>query len=68
VPVIHRLETAFGGGKTHTLIALIHLGLRGHDLAAVASGLVDTKLLPAPGNVTVVGPAGAFEQKPTVLR
>jgi hypothetical protein len=57
-PAIHRLETAFGGGKTHTLIALTHLGFRGHDLAAAASGLVDTNLLPAPGQVTVVGVAG----------
>jgi predicted AAA+ superfamily ATPase len=24
-PALHRLETAFGGGKTHTLIALTHL-------------------------------------------
>jgi hypothetical protein len=39
VPAIHRLETAFGGGKTHTLIALTHLGFRGHDLAAVTRTL-----------------------------
>jgi hypothetical protein len=25
-PAIHRLETAFGGGKTHAMIALTHLG------------------------------------------
>ena len=25
VPAIHRLETAFGGGKTHTLLSLWHL-------------------------------------------
>lgn len=58
VPAIHRLETAFGGGKTHTLIALTHLGFRGHDLAAVTSDIVDGQLLPAPGDVTVVGIAG----------
>ena len=28
-PAIYRLETAFGGGKTHTLIALTHLAFRG---------------------------------------
>ncbi|NMB45606.1 MAG: hypothetical protein GX998_04260, partial [Firmicutes bacterium] len=28
VPAIHRLETAFGGGKTHTLIACTHIGYR----------------------------------------
>ena len=38
VPAIHRLETAFGGGKTHTLIALTHLGWRGRELATVAAG------------------------------
>jgi predicted AAA+ superfamily ATPase len=32
MPAIHRLETAFGGGKTHTLIALTHLGFRGEAL------------------------------------
>ncbi|MGQ4809800.1 hypothetical protein NKDENANG_03233 [Candidatus Entotheonellaceae bacterium PAL068K] len=58
VPASHRLETAFGGGKTHTLIALAHLGFRGHDLAAVTSDLVDTRLLQAPEDVTVVGVAG----------
>ena len=31
---LHRLETAFGGGKTHTLIALTYLGFRGCELAA----------------------------------
>ncbi len=31
-PAIYRLETAFGGGKTHTLIALTHLALRGNEL------------------------------------
>ncbi|HXH14442.1 MAG TPA: hypothetical protein VNP04_32340 [Alphaproteobacteria bacterium] len=32
-PALHRLETAFGGGKTHTRIALTHLGFRGRELA-----------------------------------
>ena len=27
VPAIHRLETAFGGGKTHALIACAHIGI-----------------------------------------
>src|SRR5215470_16692250 len=48
VPAIHRLETAFGGGKTHTLIALTHVGFRGHSLATVTESMLDTKLLPAP--------------------
>ncbi len=57
-PALHRLETAFGGGKTHTLIALTHLGFRGRDLAAVTQGIIDPRLLHAPGEVTVVGIAG----------
>ncbi|MEA1960217.1 MAG: hypothetical protein U9N81_02815 [Bacillota bacterium] len=32
VPAIHRLETAFGGGKTHTLIACTHIGYKGVEL------------------------------------
>src|SRR5215831_1872783 len=58
VPAIHRLETAFGGGKTHTLIALTHVGFRGRSLAACTSGLLDAKLLPIPGGIAVVGIAG----------
>lgn len=57
-PALHRLETAFGGGKTHALIALTHLGRRGRELAPVTQGIVDPGLLPAPGEVTVVGIAG----------
>ena len=42
-PAIYRLETAFGGGKTHALIALTHLAFRGRELAEVAaSPCVDT--------------------------
>lgn len=47
-----RLSTGFGGGKTHTLIALWHLA---NNIADVSMG---TKLLPAagrPGSMTVVG-------------
>ncbi|MGH8070295.1 MAG: ATP-binding protein, partial [Candidatus Entotheonellia bacterium] len=57
-PALHRLETAFGGGKTHTLIALTHLGFRGRELAAVTQGIIDPHLLHGPGEVTVVGIAG----------
>ena len=57
-PAIHRLETAFGGGKTHTLIALAHLGFRGKSLAQEARDLVDRELLPEPEDVCVVGVAG----------
>jgi Protein of unknown function (DUF499) len=57
-PTLHRLETALGGGKTHTLIALTHLGFRGRELAAVTQGIIEPQLLYAPGEVTVVGIAG----------
>jgi hypothetical protein len=63
VPAIHRLEKAFGGGKTHTLIALTHLGFRGRDLASVATpsidaNVIDPSALHDPGAVQVVGIAG----------
>lgn len=60
VPFLSRLETGFGGGKTHTLIACTHLAHRGRNLAEVAGsiGLVDPAHLPEPGSVNVVGIAG----------
>jgi len=58
VPSIHRLETAFGGGKTHTLIALTHIGFRGRDLADVLDDILDRNLLSPPGEVAVVGVGG----------
>lgn len=58
VPAIHRLETAFGGGKTHTLIACTHIAYRGTELNDAISGIIDPAVLPAPGSVAVVGVAG----------
>jgi hypothetical protein len=58
IAAIHRLETAFGGGKTHTLIACTHLAHRGTELASVTGDLLDPGLLPEPGTVAVVGVAG----------
>lgn len=57
-PAVYRLETGFGGGKTHTLIALTHLAFRGTELAEVAAPLVDCAPLPAPGEFSVAGIAG----------
>jgi len=57
-PAIQRTMTAFGGGKTHTLIAAVHLAMRGTEIADLATTLVDPTLLLAPGEVTVVGIAG----------
>ena len=53
-PAIHRLETAFGGGKTHTLIALTHLGYRGTEIAEAAADVIDSNLLQPAGSVDVV--------------
>lgn len=58
VPAIHRLETAFGGGKTHTLIACTHVAYRGKELRGVVNDVLAPELLPEPGSVTVVGVAG----------
>ena len=57
-PAIQRLETGFGGGKTHTLIALAHLAYRGRALTEVARDVVDGSRLPAAGSVDVVGISG----------
>ena len=60
VPFLSRLETGFGGGKTHTLIACTHLAERGTQLAELAkeTGIVDPAHLPEPGTISVVGIAG----------
>jgi hypothetical protein len=57
-PAIYRLETAFGGGKTHTLIALTHLAVRGSELAEVAAPVIDGTPLPSAGECSVAGVAG----------
>jgi len=58
VPAIHRLETAFGGGKTHTLIACTHIANKGTELRGIIEEILDPVLLPEPGAVAVVGVAG----------
>ncbi len=58
VPAIHRLETAFGGGKTHALIACAHIAYKGKEITAETAGMLDSALLPNPGEVSVVGVAG----------
>jgi len=57
-PAVHRLETGFGGGKTHTLIGLTHIAKRGKALAGITSSLLDDKYLPDEGAVVVVGIVG----------
>ncbi len=57
-PAIHRLETAFGGGKTHTLIACTHLAYKGKEAAGFAGDIIDASQLPVPGEILVAGIAG----------
>jgi hypothetical protein len=57
-PAIYRLETAFGGGKTHTLIALAHLAFRGAELAMIAAPVIDRLPRPARGECSVAAVAG----------
>ena len=58
VPSIQRMETAFGGGKTHSLIACVHIANRGTELADVTGDILESQYLPEPHSVTVVGIAG----------
>ena len=58
VPAIHRLETAFGGGKTHTLIACTHIGYKGKELESATANALASDLLPEASEVTVVGIQG----------
>jgi len=55
LPAIHRLETSFGGGKTHTLISLVHLAKRGSSIAEVAKEVIEAQLLLPEGSVDIVG-------------
>ncbi len=58
-PSVQRLETAFGGGKTHTLIACTHIASKGKELAGVLSDVFGSgDMLPEPGSVRIVGVAG----------
>lgn len=60
VPFLSRLETGFGGGKTHTLIACTNLAERGTELADLVreTGIADPSQLLDAGSVSVVGIAG----------
>ena len=57
-PSFRRLDTAFGGGKTHTLIACVHLAKRGKELAGELREYLSPEMierLPELSDVTVVG-------------
>ncbi|MGQ9851428.1 MAG: ATP-binding protein [Aggregatilineaceae bacterium] len=58
---IIRLETAFGGGKTHNLIALYHAATG----SVPPDDFVDPQLIPEPGTVWVAGVVGS-DLEPTI--
>ena len=55
---ITRLETGFGGGKTHSLIGLVHCAKRGTEIRNLVDPLFPDLRLPALGTVDVVAIAG----------
>ena len=56
---IIRLETAFGGGKTHSLIALYHLAC-GNSYPAMESELIDNSgRFANPGEIKIAGVVGS---------
>ncbi len=57
-PAMQRLDTAFGGGKTHTLIALLHAAMQGKRLAVHMVDIVSEERLGEPGSIKVVGVIG----------
>ena len=62
---IIRLETAFGGGKTHNLIALYHVISGATPARSVANLLGPQVTLPRPGQVRIAGVVGS-DLDPTV--
>ncbi|MBK5930386.1 DUF499 domain-containing protein [Halochromatium salexigens] len=57
-PAIQRIDNAFGGGKTHTLIALTHAAKQGQALTEPLAGIVPAERLAPPGAIRVVGVIG----------
>lgn len=57
-PII-RLETSFGGGKTHNLIALYHAARSGRKLGSALDRFVDAELLPHDPVQRIVGIVGS---------
>lgn len=57
-PAMQRLDTAFGGGKTHTLIALTHAAKRGREITEHTSEVVEASNLPEADTIRVVGIIG----------
>lgn len=45
------METAFGGGKAHTLIAATHIAARGNKIKECLIDILDEKWIPELGEV-----------------
>ena len=56
---VYRLETGFGGGKTHSLISLVHVAREG-DRAAGLLGDYGIKRFPAPGETRIAAFVGDY--------
>ncbi|HKZ82401.1 MAG TPA: DUF499 domain-containing protein [Anaerolineae bacterium] len=54
-----RLETAFGGGKTHNLIALYHVVSGNTPAKALSNILGKQTKLPQPGDIVIAGVVGS---------
>jgi hypothetical protein len=54
---VFRLETGFGGGKTHSLIALVHIAHEGDRIAGLLADYGITRF-PAPGETRVTAFVG----------
>jgi hypothetical protein len=57
VTPFYKLETGFGGGKTHGLIACVHVARHGHELADQLSGY-EIRRYPDPGSVHIAAFVG----------
>lgn len=54
---VFRLETGFGGGKTHSLIALVHVAREGGQIASLLADYGITRF-PAPGDTRITAFVG----------
>ena len=62
---IIRLETAFGGGKTHNLIALYHVAKGAGDPRVIEHFTGEALQLPKPGEIKIAGVVGS-DLDPTI--
>ncbi|WP_328984128.1 hypothetical protein [Thiorhodovibrio winogradskyi] len=61
-PGMQRLDEAFGGGKTHTLIAVTHAAKQGQDVAPYLDGIVGKNAGPTGGG------SGGLHLESTIIK